>query len=1400
RLFSASFPNHGSLIAEHSYEGDWYDTNQPKPIAKTERVWDTLAASFHGAKTVFPFIKSETRINYEDTDIGTRVQFGVSKSTTSVTTSTESLATMTRVLERGETALYNVTAVDWEIVGTPGQMQTTTLDYDTSAGNLSSWLLNVITDIDKTYAADGQGSQTVSTEFTQKPGMVIPESFKNHVGDTELEATTSLTYDLYGNVTSVNVLGQDVASRTTNIGPYLDGRFSTDFTDAEGNTGSALYDVRFGAIKQSTDANGQVVDVTRDSLGRVTQVVADGSTTSYSFSECTSCPTVGSHTAVYYVSITSDVGPDQEIYVDKLGRTIRSSTRRFDNTGFGHVNHHYDNVGRLKRQSMPFETSETLYHEYQYDQRSRLTKEVRPDVSEVTLSYELVDYQLTGVGLVTGLRTLSTDSFFHPLLGTVERKREQIVNALGQLSESRDHKTDGSGPGELYVQTEYKYDRYGNLNWTQVDGDTATESTMTYDAAGNKKTIDEPNTGVTTFDYDALSRLREQTDARGIVVSFDYDHLDRLIERVDDVNGVGATNTWDYDTATFGKGLMASRSAPGFSETYTYDSQSRLQDTTTVLTPTGAPSETFVYSQTYDQYGRADVVTTPDQLDVRQNYNTAGYLSDLERVSDQVSLHTFTSRDAAGRLTGESFNNGLTSSYAYSTLGDLASISTGVNGAVQDLDYMWLSNGLFHEREDLNLGTTETFEYDLLHRLTEATIDDGGPDRVLTTTYDDLGNLLQKTSNLSGDSQITSMGYTGSAGPHALQSVTVDGSAYTLSYDAAGNVESIDTTGTSEDRHFDYDANNLTTRIAVGSDTSPDIEEVFQYGPDGQRFFKQSTFEDGGNTITTYTYYVAGGAYEKNVRSDGTNTDTATKTAITSVVEQRTYDDGTTQSDNLVYLHRDHLGSIDVVTNESGTVIADMSFDPFGERRESDWMSTISSASLDNILANELQHTSRGFTDHEHLDRVGVIHMNGRTYDPLLGRFLSADPFVADPTSSQSFNRYSYVDNTPLSLVDPTGYIEENKPRTPSQLEQWLDRQWENQLLAWGAVTPRQSWYDGAVRSLGFEPNPHGWRVAVASFGAGVASDFSEGLDEFHNFVDHAVQYHAERDNVVAGTIAAAFNRNNLGNTATSVVGGPMVGGVVKVAKVLNTARKAPKPKPNCCFVAGTLVLTDQGYEAIENIEVGDLVLAKNVETGEQDYKPVTQLFVKDREIFELIVVDATGRSELIETTDDHPFYVSRIGFVDTVELLPGDLIETGSNGLVRVDSVVRTGRSEVTYNFEVAEFHTYYATSLEVLVHNCPKGVARYLNQTWHKGTFPNKTQSVRYHLDKHGKGRTAGEYTRDAMDFFERNKHLAKNVTLKDGTPGIKIQTKVKVAGQKTQRVGGYWTQDGKLVTFWD
>ena len=103
------------------------------------------------------------------------------------------------------------------------------------------------------------------------------------------------------------------------------------------------------------------------------------------------------------------------------------------------------------------------------------------------------------------------------------------------------------------------------------------------------------------------------------------------------------------------------------------------------------------------------------------------------------------------------------------------------------------------------------------------------------------------------------------------------------------------------------------------------------------------------------------------------------------------------------YVHTDHLGSIDTVTDDLGVVVERLAYDAHGKRRQVDW--------LDSPITIIAQETPRGFTDHENLDQLGLVHMNGRVYDPTLGRFLSADPFVQYPESTQGLNRYTYVNN-----------------------------------------------------------------------------------------------------------------------------------------------------------------------------------------------------------------------------------------------------------------------------------------------------------------------------------------------------------------------------------------------------
>lgn len=156
---------------------------------------------------------------------------------------------------------------------------------------------------------------------------------------------------------------------------------------------------------------------------------------------------------------------------------------------------------------------------------------------------------------------------------------------------------------------------------------------------------------------------------------------------------------------------------------------------------------------------------------------------------------------------------------------------------------------------------------------------------------------------------------------------------------------------------------------------------------------------------------------------------------------------------------------------------------------------------------------------------------------------------------------------------------------------------------------------------------------------------------------------------------------------------------------------------PGQCFIAGTLVLTATGLKKIEEIEVGDEVLAYDEETGEQAYKPVTRLFRNETEEWYHIRVNG----EEIVCTGGHPFYIlnaendrnivnfegvksSGIGkWICARELRASDkvLLSDGSCGIIETIGVETLSTPATTYNFEVADFHTYYVSDNKVLVHN---------------------------------------------------------------------------------------------------
>lgn len=376
------------------------------------------------------------------------------------------------------------------------------------------------------------------------------------------------------------------------------------------------------------------------------------------------------------------------------------------------------------------------------------------------------------------------------------------------------------------------------------------------------------------------------------------------------------------------------------------------------------------------------------------------------------------------------------------------------------------------------------------------------------------------------------------------------------------------------------------------------------------------------------------------------------------------------------YYLKDHLGSSDFIMSSSGLPVEQMLYHAYGSEEQPQ---AISTQWQDHVAGNQdalpKEKTHHRFTGKYLDDETGLYDFGARFYDPKLGRFISPDAiYLNDPNQCiqtvRECNLYIYSLNNPLKFVDDDGNS------------------------VWSKLA----------------------KVAVKVYKGGSAADaFADNVQDAMTLFDSNASM---GDRLWA---AASLASELLPVSVSDVKDVKRIVEKTSIGKPSEKIYSNAKDRSNktdstipCCFVAGTQVLTDQGYRDIEDIKTGDKVWSKDTETGEQAFKPVTTLFVRDdREIYKVSVSTMSGEMVDIETTDDHPFYVVDAGWTRTLALNAGDRIETYGHGEVVVESIVDLNTVAPTYNFTIADFNTYYVTEQNVLVHNenCKGKVYRQLH-----------------------------------------------------------------------------------------
>ena len=213
----------------------------------------------------------------------------------------------------------------------------------------------------------------------------------------------------------------------------------------------------------------------------------------------------------------------------------------------------------------------------------------------------------------------------------------------------------------------------------------------------------------------------------------------------------------------------------------------------------------------------------------------------------------------------------------------------------------------------------------------------------------------------------------------------------------------------------------------------------------------------------------------------------------------------------------------------------------------------------------------------------------------------------------------------------------------------------------------------------------------------------------------------------------------------------------------------------------------------IEEVEVGDLVWARDVETGETLLKPVMDLVRRhERQIWIVELLTEDGSTSRFETTDDYPWWIPQKGWVDTEDLEAGMVAMTKGHQSAIVSLVEKSERTDATYNLTVADFKTYFVGNGGILVHICPNGSYKheFASGKAYAGKGDAKRASVSgKEIAKKNKDPLVKTETQSATSTRESLKQESRNLDDMGGPKSDSNYNKIESLGKKHR------IEDGEL-----
>lgn len=785
-------------------------------------------------------------------------------------------------------------------------------------------------------------------------------------GNNTNAITETNGYDTFGNIIVKTISAPGVTDRKTSFVYYPTGILLKETTGIEGFKTAFEYYPN-GTLKSESRqtelgvwSNALLTGYEYDSWFRKT-VVTDylGKTHTYAYIR-------ESEKAKITLIGNSDDTYSEELF-DELGRKIRTGIKDIQGN-MSYKDFKYDIYDRNFSVSEP-NTGSPLWNTTMYDVYGR------PET--------ITDYKGKVMTIKYDKRTTTITD------GSTGQIKVSTKNAMGNVLTLLESPIGGT--------INYSYFANGNLKDTNYNGN---KISIIQDGWGRKISLTDPSAGTYTYGYNELGESTKETTPNG-TTTYKLNDWGKIETKTITGNNTNSTTQYTYtpDSKLLLKTVYTDDGDKGKTiiTDYTYDSKKRLE---TAMETTGYGA-VFTKKLEYDVWGRVEKETKTASLNGKTSSSTtqneykngfAYRAYEIKNGQKTKTLWETTEVNAQGQLTKATLGNGIAvnniyDSYGYltnikHTLGTTTTMELGTSFDTQRGNLKWRKNSLFGN-------VTENFDYDSQDRLIQYPNAQGVQEN---QAYEDDGRIKSNTlgtynyGNSNKKYQNTSIALTASA-----LSDYQNKPLQTVTYNTFKSPVEIVEDGKDKISFVYNDNNDRSVMFYGGLGLKETRTYRKHYNADGSVEIKENT-QTGAVEFVTY------------IGGDGYSAPVVYKKAYSSV--------GAIQEQTL-YLHRDYQGSILAITNETGALLEKRQFDAWGAiiKVQDGAGNTLSGL---NIL-------DRGYTGHEHLQSVGLIHMNGRLYDPKLHRFLQPDNYVQDSGNTQNYNRYGYVLNNPLKYTDYSG-------------------------------------------------------------------------------------------------------------------------------------------------------------------------------------------------------------------------------------------------------------------------------------------------------------------------------------------------------------------------------------------